>query len=84
MPQSPITDVWCFLADQKYVRVEHDNGQDLLDDSLKSLADEFKEQFVRIHRSALVAVDRIEKIEKRPTAAPVPCYAMARMSMTKS
>jgi len=60
----PIADVWCFLADQKYVRVEHDNGQDLLDDSLKSLADEFKARFVRIHRAALVAVDRIEKIEK--------------------
>ncbi len=60
----PITDVWCFLADQKYVRVEHDNGHDLLDDSLKSLADEFKARFVRIHRAALVAVDRIERIEK--------------------
>jgi len=60
----PIADVFCFLADQKYVRVEHKNGHDLLDDSLKSLADEFKTQFVRIHRAALVAVDRIEKIEK--------------------
>ena len=60
----PITDVCCFLADQKYVRVVHDNGQDLIDDSLKSLADEFGEWFVRIHRGALVAVACIDRIEK--------------------
>ncbi|MBT8102622.1 MAG: response regulator [Gammaproteobacteria bacterium] len=60
----PISDIWCFLADQKYVRVEHEGGKDLLDDSLKSLAAEFEDRFVRIHRAALVAVDRIRKIEK--------------------
>lgn len=60
----PVTDISCFRADQKYVSVEHDNGQDLIDDSLKSLAMEFEAQFVRIHRGALVAVNRIEKIEK--------------------
>ncbi len=60
----PIDDVSCFLADQKYTCVYHDNGQDLIDDSLKSLGDEFGSLFVRIHRGALVAVDRIEKIEK--------------------
>ncbi len=60
----PIADVSCFRADQKYVSVEHDNGQDLIDDSLKSLSEEFADRFVRIHRSALVAVARIEKIEK--------------------
>ena len=60
----PITEVACFVADQKYVRVEHDNGQDLLDEPLKSLAEEFSERFVRIHRGALVAVDRIERVEK--------------------
>jgi two-component system response regulator AlgR len=60
----PVADISCFVADQKYVRVHHDNGQDLIDDSLKSLADEFGSLFVRIHRAALVAVERIEKIEK--------------------
>ena len=60
----PVADIRCLLADQKYVRVEHEHGQDLIDDSLKSLASEFSEHFVRIHRAALVAVDRIEKIEK--------------------
>ena len=60
----PVADIACFLADQKYVRVIHDSGQDLIDDSLKSLAEEFSSLFVRIHRAALVAVDRIEKVEK--------------------
>lgn len=60
----PVAEIRCLLADQKYVRVEHEHGQDLIDDSLKSLASEFSEHFVRIHRAALVAVDRIEKIEK--------------------
>ena len=44
--------------------VHHDGGQDLIDDSLKTLEDEFADDFVRIHRSALVAVDRIERLEK--------------------
>ena len=60
----PVEDIACFRADQKYVSVEHANGQDLIDDSLKSLAEEFASRFVRIHRGALVAVQRIERIEK--------------------
>ena len=60
----PVKDVNYFRADQKYVCVHHTNGQDLIDDSLKTLEDEFADDFVRIHRSALVAVDRIERLEK--------------------
>ena len=60
----PIEEIALFVADQKYVRAEHDKGQDLLDESLKSLASEFSDRFVRIHRSALAAVDRIERVEK--------------------
>lgn len=60
----PVSDVYCFRADQKYVTVDHCNGQDLIDDSLKSLANEFGDEFVRIHRSALVAVSQISRIEK--------------------
>ena len=36
----------------------------LIDDSLKSLEQEFSDRFVRIHRSALVAIDRIDRLEK--------------------
>jgi two-component system response regulator AlgR len=60
----PIRDISYFNADQKYVCVHHTNGADLIDDSLKSLEQEFADSFVRIHRSVLVAVDRIEKLEK--------------------
>jgi two-component system response regulator AlgR len=60
----PVADISYFNADQKYVCVHHSDGEDLIDDSLRSLEDEFAEQFVRIHRSALVAVDKIEKLEK--------------------
>ena len=60
----PLADIFCFRADQKYVTVDHRNGQDLIDDSLKSLASEFSDEFVRIHRSALVAVSSISRIEK--------------------
>jgi two-component system response regulator AlgR len=60
----PVVDIAAFHADQKYVSVDHDNGCDLIDDSLKSLEIEFGDRFVRIHRSALIAVDRIDRIEK--------------------
>jgi two-component system response regulator AlgR len=60
----PITDVLCFVADQKYVTVIHNSGDDLIDDSLKSLETEFGAQFVRIHRGALVAVGRIEALAR--------------------
>lgn len=60
----PIDDISVFRADQKYVAVEHDGGEHLLDEPLKSLEEEFDDRFVRIHRSALVAVDRIDAVEK--------------------
>ena len=60
-----IDDIRFFNADQKYVCVHHAGGEDLIDDSLKSLEEEFADRFVRIHRSVLVAVDKIEKLEKR-------------------
>lgn len=60
----PISDVSFFSADQKYVSVHHASGHDLIDDSLKALEDEFEDDFVRIHRSALVAVKQIDRLEK--------------------
>ena len=60
----PVGEITCFRADQKYVSVDHDSGRDLIDDSLKSLEAEFGGSFVRIHRSALIAVDRIGRIDK--------------------
>lgn len=61
----PVSSVTCFRADQKYVVVEHNDGTDLIDDPLKALAEEFVDTFVRIHRSVLVAVKAIERIDRR-------------------
>ena len=38
----------------------------LLDEPLKALEDEFGERFVRIHRNALVARERIERLQRTP------------------
>ena len=62
----PIEDIHCFRAEQKYVCAHHEGGEDLLDESLKSLEETFADEVVRIHRSALVLVARIERLEKTP------------------
>ncbi len=60
----PIEDVLYFLADQKYVTVRHRGGEDLIEESLKSLEEEFDPDFLRIHRNSLVAVRHIASIER--------------------
>ena len=63
----PISDVYCFVADQKYVTIIHKGGETLIDDTLKELEGEFDGAFVRVHRNALVAVKFIEKLERMPS-----------------
>ncbi|MEH6563760.1 MAG: LytTR family DNA-binding domain-containing protein [Halopseudomonas sp.] len=60
----PIEDVLYFIADHKYVTLRHVQGEVLLDEPLKSLEEEFGDQFVRIHRNALVARSRIECLQR--------------------
>ncbi|MBV6418512.1 MAG: Sensory transduction protein LytR [Steroidobacteraceae bacterium] len=62
----PLGEIRCFVADQKYTTVRHEGGDDLIEDSLRLLEDEFAESFVRIHRSALVSVQHLERIERDP------------------
>ncbi len=59
-----IDDIYCFLADQKYVTILHAKGETLIDDTLKELEDEFDSAFVRVHRNALVAVKTIERLDR--------------------
>ena len=59
-----IEDVICLIAEQKYTTVRHTEGEDLIDDSLRTLESEFGERFLRIHRSALVNRAFIEAIER--------------------
>lgn len=60
----PIDEVRCFVADQKYTTMRHAGGEELIEDSLRLLEEEFGERFVRIHRSALVSVAHLERIER--------------------
>jgi two-component system response regulator AlgR len=60
----PIEEVLCFHADQKYTTVRHQKGADLIDDSLKTLEEEFVSSFVRIHRNALVNTRYLERIAR--------------------
>ncbi len=62
----PIEEVRYFVADQKYTTVKHLHGEDLIDDSLKSLEDELGSSFVRIHRNTLVNVQFLERIDREP------------------
>jgi len=60
----PVRDVLYFHADQKYVTVRHHDGELLIDEPIKELADEFSDAFVRVHRSMLVSVAHIEALAK--------------------
>lgn len=61
----PVHEVLCFIAEMKYVTVRHVHGEELLDESLKALEEEFGDDFLRVHRNALVAVRHIESIERQ-------------------
>jgi two-component system response regulator AlgR len=60
----PVKEVRYFRAEQKYVTVRHVRGEDLLDESLRALEEEFARDFVRTHRSLLVAIAHVEALER--------------------
>ncbi|MEL7447915.1 MAG: LytTR family DNA-binding domain-containing protein [Pseudomonadota bacterium] len=60
----PIEEIIFFLADQKYTTVRHDGGEVLIDEPLKALEEEFADRMLRIHRNALIAVNRIDGLTK--------------------
>jgi two-component system response regulator AlgR len=60
----PVEEVLWFHADQKYTTVRHLKGEDLIEDSLKTLEEEFAASFVRIHRNALVNTKYLERIAR--------------------
>jgi len=59
----PVDTIRFFQADQKYVTVYHAAGTDLIDESLKDLENEFGDDFVRIHRNALVALKYMTAVD---------------------
>ena len=62
----PIDDVRYLQAEEKYVVVHHARGEDLIEESLKSLEAEFADRFVRIHRNCLVARSEIVELRRAP------------------
>lgn len=60
----PLRDVLYFQAGHKYVSVHHADGEVLIEESLKSLEEEFADRFVRIHRNALVAMAHIAGLDR--------------------
>ena len=60
----PISDIRCFVAEDKYVTLIHCGGEEVIDNSLKALEEEFAGQFLRVHRNALVARRHITGLEK--------------------
>lgn len=59
-----LEDVLYFQAEHKYVTVYHINGETLIDESLKTLENEFPELLLRIHRSILVNRTMIERMQR--------------------
>jgi two-component system response regulator AlgR len=55
----PLDQVYFLQADSKYVLVRHARGQALVEDSLKSLDEHYPGRFLRVHRNALVAPERV-------------------------
>ncbi|HXH01047.1 MAG TPA: LytTR family DNA-binding domain-containing protein, partial [Xanthomonadaceae bacterium] len=59
-------DVHYLQADEKYVVVHHARGEDLIEESLKALEEEFAGRFLRIHRNCLVARHELVELRRDP------------------
>ncbi len=51
-------------AEEKYVVVHHLHGEALIEESLKSLEEEFGHRFIRIHRNCLVARSALQALQR--------------------
>jgi two-component system response regulator AlgR len=60
----PIEEIIYFKADQKYVTLRTADQEYLIEESLKLLEKEFSQQFIRIHRNALVAQHLLHGLTK--------------------
>lgn len=60
----PIKEIYYFFAEEKYITLRWTKGEVLINETLKDLEQEFAGQFLRIHRSTLVAVSHISSMNK--------------------
>lgn len=59
-----INNIYYLKAEQKYVTAAWPGGEILVDEPLVALESEFSNQFIRIHRNALVAKNHIDSLIK--------------------
>ena len=59
-------DVIFLRADSKYVEVWHTEGMALTEESLRTIEERLQGQFLRVHRNALVAPDKMRELRKGP------------------
>ena len=57
-----VEEILYFQADQKYTTVRHTQGEDLIDESLRTLEEDLGAGFVRIHRNTLVNARHLQRI----------------------
>ena len=65
----PVAEIRYLKAEQKYVSVGWAGKESLIDESLKSLEQEFPHRFLRIHRNALIAPKFIQLLKKSKDGA---------------
>jgi two-component system, LytTR family, response regulator AlgR len=61
-----LDEVICLLAEDKYVLVQHNGGELLIDDSLRQLEETYPEQLIRLHRNCLVPAPRLVGLKTLP------------------
>jgi len=64
MSRIPASDVIFLRADSKYVEVWYPGGMALTEESLRAIEDRLPDVFLRVHRNALVAPDRVRELRK--------------------
>jgi len=60
----PLNEIRLFRAEDKYVVVTSGDRTVLIEDSLRSLEDEFGDEFIRVHRNALVNARFVTAMER--------------------
>lgn len=62
----PVADILYLRAELKYVTVRTVEREFIIEESLTQLEQEFEDRFLRVHRSCLVARDRVRGLERLP------------------
>jgi len=60
----PVKEVIYFQAELKYVTVKYLDGETIIEDTLKDLLNEFSDDFVRVHRNAIVSKNFITGVHR--------------------